>query len=150
MMLLNLGAGIKIWEGENVVNHDIVQHSPAINAVWDLNETPWPWETNQFVEIHFYAVIEHLKLTPIESLNECHRILKPGGELRIRYPLFSSPNYHDDPTHRWPMSEKSLDYVDPRTVYGSEYHYYTPLKWHILERGIVKDRNVVARLTPLK
>lgn len=154
MKLLNLGAGNRIMSPSgqftSVVNHDISKHREEINSVWDLNRIPWIWEENEFDYIEFISVIEHLKINPLESLNECWRILKKGGVLVIKYPLWNSPTFHDDPTHRWGMSEKSLDYVDPATEYGRDYNFYTPYKWTILERGQIKDRNVKAKMTPIK
>lgn len=151
--LLNIGAGNRILvgnEGDIVINHDIVAHREEINCVWDLNVTPWPWKNDEFDKIEFVAVVEHLAINPLESFNQCWRILKKGGILRVKYPLFSSPNFHDDMTHRWGMSEKSLDYLDPSTQYGKDYSFYTTMKWKILSRGVVKERNVVAELTPIK
>lgn len=154
MKLLNLGAGnrILIAEGQitEVVNHDISAHRPEINCVHNLNNLPWPWKNDEFHRIEFVAVIEHLRITPIEALNECWRILKKGGELTVKYPLWNSPTFHDDPTHIWGLSELSLDYVIPGTRYGEDYAFYSQYKWRLLGRGIIKDRNVKAKLTPIK
>ena len=153
MKLLNLGAGNRVLsgnEGDIVINHDIIAHRPEINSVWDLNKTPWIWSENEFDQIEFVAVIEHLRLNAIESLNECHRILKPSGILIVKYPLYSSPTFHDDPTHVNALSEFSLDYVIPGTRYGDDYSFYTPYKWRLLARGVIKNRNVKAKMQPIK
>lgn len=154
MNILNLGAGNRLIteynEGDTVINHDIVAHRPEINCVWDLNITPWIWHDNEFDKIEFIAVVEHLKISPLESLNECHRILKKGGVLTIKYPLWNSPTFHDDLTHRWGLSELSLDYVIPGTRYGEAYSFYSPLKWKRIDGGIIKLRNYKARLSPIK
>lgn len=150
MYILNLGAGNRILEGDKVINHDVTKHREEINSVWDLNITPWPYQDNSFDRIEFISVIEHLKITPIEALNECWRILKSGGELSIKYPLYTAETIHDDPTHRWFLSKLSLDYVIPGTRYGEDYSFYTPCKWKLLERGVIKERNVKAKLSPIK
>ena len=148
MSILNLGTGNRIVPG--AVNHDLTKHRPEISVTHDLNIVPWPWANNSFDEIQLISVAEHLKLTLIETLNECHRILKPKGKLILKYPLWNGVNTHKDPTHRWFWDEGVLDYVDPSTVAGKEYSYYTPLKWKILASGVIKARNVKAELMPIK
>jgi SAM-dependent methyltransferase len=148
--ILNLGCGNRIVPGQNVVNHDLTAHRPEINFCCDLNKTPWPWTYHSFDTIQMISVAEHLELTLIETLNECHRIIKPGGTLIIKYPLWNGPNTHKDPTHRWFWDLGVLDYVDPSTRDGQVYSYYTPLKWTIKSRGVIKNRNVKAELVPIK
>lgn len=131
---LNLGCGKNIRDPDVWINHDINHHDNAIMAVHDLNITPWPWEDNSFEEIAALSVFEHLRLTLIESLNECWRIICPQGVLALKYPLFTSPHIHDDPTHIWFWSDKVLEFVDPDYAYGKKCDYYTEFKWRILER----------------
>lgn len=147
-MVLNLGAGRRLIKG--AVNHDIVRHCPEITIIHDLNITPWPWGDCSFEEIQAISVLEHLKLTFIEALDECWRILKPGGRLVVKYPLASGPTACADPTHRWQWDEGVTDYVDPRTLAGRIYDYYTPRKWEIQSRGIIKERNVKVIMRPVK
>jgi predicted SAM-dependent methyltransferase len=146
--VLNLGAGRRIVAG--AINTDLVQHSPDISIIHDLNIVPWPWRDGEFDEVQAISVLEHLKLTLIESLDECWRILKPGGRLVVKYPLAGGPTAYADPTHRWQWGEGVTDYVDPRTLPGQVYDYYTPHKWEILSRGIIKDRNVKVIMRPMK
>lgn len=153
MKLLNLGAGNRLIsgkEGDIVINHDIVKHREEINCVADLNVLPWVWESDEFDYIEFISTIEHLKLSPLESMNECWRILKKGGILTIKYPLWNSPTFHDDPTHVHALSEYSLDYLIPGTRYGDAYSFYSERKWQRLDGGVIKGRNYKARLSPLK
>jgi len=145
---LNLGAGNRIIEG--AINHDLTYHREEISIAHDLNCLPWPWNDNAFEQIQIISVAEHLKLTLIETLNECWRVLEPGGRLIIKYPHYNSSTSYDDPTHRWHWSEHVLDFVDPETRHGKDNHFYTPYKWRILERGIVHGRNVKAILEPMK
>jgi len=146
--ILNLGAGNRLVEG--AINHDLTLHRDEISIAYDLNYLPWPWDDSAFEEIQLISVAEHLKLTLIETLNECWRIIKPGGKLIIKYPHYSSSTSHDDPTHRWHWSERVLDFVDLTTRHGKDNCYYTPCKWNILDRGIVHGRNVKAVLRPVK
>ena len=147
-MILNLGAGNRV--SENAVNHDLTRHRPEISVTHDLNVLPWPWQDNEFDKIEAISVFEHLSITLIQALDECWRILRPGGRLVVKYPLWDGPTTHDDPTHRWYWSERALDFVDDSTRYGREADYYTDRRWHIVDRGVIKDRNVKAILEPVK
>jgi len=148
MATLNLGAGNRIVPG--ATNHDWIKHRPEINATHNLDELPWPWADNSFDEVQLISVAEHLKLSLIETLNECWRIVRPKGKLIIKYPLWNGPNTHKDPTHRWFWDLGVLDYVDPSTRDGQMYNYYTDRKWKIHSRGVIKGRNVKAELIPIK
>ena len=144
-MHLNLGCGLDVREGW--INHDRIQHSKHIHP-HDLNITPWPWGKNTITKIDAISVFEHLEIDLISVLNECWKILAPRGTLNIKYPLFTSPFIHDDPTHRWYWSELVTDFVDPTTKYGKQAPYYTPFKWSIMERHC-NARNCWVSMTPL-
>lgn len=129
MEILNLGAGNKIIPG--AVNHDIVQHRPEIGAVHDLNLLPWPWEDNSFDQIVARSVLEHLRPTLIETVNECWRILRPGGRLHVKVPYWNCEHAFVDPTHYWQFGLGTLQIFDPTTEYGRQYAWYTLRKWKI-------------------
>jgi predicted SAM-dependent methyltransferase len=57
---------------------------PGVDVVWDLDKHPYPWSDGIIDIIYASHVIEHLK-EPIESVYDCHRIMKEGGELRLCY-----------------------------------------------------------------
>jgi predicted SAM-dependent methyltransferase len=130
-MRLNLGAGNDILEG--AVNHDIIKHRPEIAVVHDLDVRPWPWADNSVDEIVARSVFEHLVLTLIETLDECWRILKPGGTLYVKVPYWKAEQAWMDPQHRWRWAPQVFDYFDPDTAYGKEYGYYTKRKWQIVK-----------------
>lgn len=150
LAILNLGAGDRIRTEPGAVNHDLTRHRPEIDCTYDLNHTPWCWPGDSFDLIDARSVFEHLRLTLIESCDECWRVLRPGGRLVLLYPLATGLTTYDDPTHRWYWSERVTDYLDPDTNYGRDYAYYTPRKWRILSRGVIKDRNVKVVLEPRK
>lgn len=129
--VLNLGCGKRLIAG--AVNHDRVKHCPEIDAVHDLNVLPWPWEDNAFSKIVALAVLEHLDIDLVASLNECHRILALGGLLTIKLPLQYGRNAYDDPTHRWFFTLRSLDQFCPETQRGKDYTFYTAYKWRYVK-----------------
>jgi ubiquinone/menaquinone biosynthesis C-methylase UbiE len=124
---LNIGCGNKIDPG--AINLDFSKHRKEVDIVHDLNVLPWPFEDNQFEQISALAVLEHLDIDLVKSLNECHRILKPGGTINIKLPLQTGYNAYDDPTHRWFFSLRSLDQFCPETQRGKDYGFYTTKKW---------------------
>ena len=148
-MILNLGCGDRIIEG--ACNHDRFKHRPEVDVVHNLDIRPWPWENDSFDQIQLISIAEHLRLTLIETLDECWRILKPGGNLILKIPIYTAPTVRDDPTHFWSnWSDKVIDFVDPDTIYGTTTGFYTDRKWRIIDRGIIKGRNLKARMEPRK
>jgi len=129
--VLNLGAGNRIIEG--AVNHDRIRHRPEIDVVHDLNDFPWPWSDESFDKVLAIAVLEHIRATLIESINECWRLLRPGGILFVKLPHWKHDVSYIDPTHYWHFSVRSLDIFDPATDYGQRYSFYTDRKWRILK-----------------
>lgn len=71
---------------------------PEIDVVHDLNVTPWPLETGSCEDILCEHGIEHVVRVD-HFMSEIHRILKPGGQVKIVTPHFSSMNSWGDPTH---------------------------------------------------
>jgi predicted SAM-dependent methyltransferase len=132
MDVLNIGCGNRMIEG--AVHHDRVKHRPEIDVVHDLNVLPWPFDGKSFDRIVALSVLEHLDIDLVASLNECHRILKPGGQVVIKLPLWNAERSYDDPTHRWVYSLRALDQLCPDTERGKEYSFYTPYKWKFVER----------------
>jgi len=137
MDILNLGCGRKPIAG--AVNHDRVAHADYVDVAHNLNRLPWPWDDNSFDKIAAIAVLEHLDIDLVTALNECHRILRPGGLLVVKLPLWNSERSYDDPTHRWRFSLRSLDQFCPETERGQMYGFYTERKWKYVKRPRPND-----------
>ena len=146
MGLLVLGCGNRPFPG--AVNHDRTKHREEIDVVWDLNDLPWPWADNSFDKINATAVLEHLRLNLIESLNECWRILRPGGTIYLKLPHWKHDTSWMDPTHYWKYSLRVLEVFDPDTKFGKRYTFYTPYKWKIIKGPILNEAksSIVATL----
>lgn len=129
--ILNLGAGNDIIRG--AVNHDRIKHRNEISSVWDLNVLPWPFGDGEFDIVNARAVLEHLNIDLIKSVNEVWRILKPGGILVLKLPHWNHNISYIDPTHRWFYSIETPTIFDPSTEYGSRYNFYTDRKWKIVK-----------------
>ena len=80
---LHLGAGTNVLDGW--LNTDIAPISPKVLAL-NLNDS-LPFEADSFDYIASEHVIEHLDLDQgIRLLQECFRVLKSGGTLRLSTP----------------------------------------------------------------
>jgi hypothetical protein len=122
MDILNLGAGNRIIDG--AVNHDIWQHRPEIDVTHDLNVLPWPWDDDSFDNVTAWAVLEHIDITLLDAMNECHRILRPGGTADIKLPWCKCEDSYNDPTHRYVVGLGIFDLFDRSTDRGSRYTFY--------------------------
>ncbi len=131
--MLNLGAGRKPLAG--AINHDLRldPERPWVTVAHDLNVLPWPWPDESFRLVVARAVLEHLRINLVESLNECWRILAPGGQLVLKLPYWQHEVSYIDPTHYWRFSPRTVEMFDPETEYGRAYGFYTDRKWRIVK-----------------
>jgi SAM-dependent methyltransferase len=113
---LNLGCGAK--KLASALNVDSQEHIKP-DLVVDLDSRPWPLPTDHFRDVHAYDVIEHLE-DVIGTLEEIHRVCRPGAIVRITVPHFSSANAFTDPTHKHYFGYQSFHYLTDEHEHG---HY---------------------------
>lgn len=89
---LNLGSGRFPLRGFLNVDLDVAARP---DQVLDLNRLPYPFPANTFSLIEARHVLEHLH-DVFAVMREIHRILKPGGRVRISVPHFSRGMTHAD------------------------------------------------------
>lgn len=58
----------------------------------------WPFEDSSVDEIRAHDIFEHLPVK-VHTMNEAHRILKPGGMLDLFIPTTEGRGAFQDPTH---------------------------------------------------
>ncbi len=87
--------------------------APGVNvdAVVDLEQFPWPIESNSAEDIVCSHYVEH---TPdlIAFMDEVYRILKPGGKIKIIAPYYTSIRCWQDPTHKRAISDATFLYYN--------------------------------------
>jgi SAM-dependent methyltransferase len=66
-------------------------------------------------------------------MQEIHRVLRPGGVLRLTTPHFSSPNAYTDPTHRRALGLRSFDYFTD----GHPLAYYSTARFRVRTRQLM-------------
>ena len=98
-MKLNLGCGQNKLDGYiNVDKYD--SFSPE--TVWDLEKTPWPFDSSSADEITMRHSLEHMGAdvdTFFAIIKELYRVGKNGCALTIAVPHPRSDNFTGDPTH---------------------------------------------------
>lgn len=122
MTTLELGCGVHPTPG--AVHHDRIKHSPHVDLAFDLDNLPWPLPNEAFEKVIALDVMEHLRLEVREWLDECWRILKPGGLLVLRLPAFDNPVSWRDPTHRRVFHPETFDYWDRRKPLHQDYGFF--------------------------
>jgi SAM-dependent methyltransferase len=136
MSQIHLGAGAMARYNQDWVNVDFID-GEYIDVVHNLNEYPYPFKTGEASKIKAIDVIEHLPThidgypTVLKFIEECHRILKTGGELFLQTPHWQSKNLWIDPTHVRGFDERSFDYFDPDKALGKDYGYYSKAKFMV-------------------
>jgi len=116
---LDLGCGKKKRPGTIGVDYSD-RHSPDI--VHDLNNVPYPFDSCSVDSIYLDNVLEHLN-DPLMVMGEVHRILKPGGTVKVIVPYFRSIWAHIDPTHKHFFTVNSFAYYDPNNIICIRYDY---------------------------
>jgi SAM-dependent methyltransferase len=114
---LNLGSGpVKGTDGWTTV--DI---RPGADVICDLNKTPWQWENDSVDVVHALSVLEHLRCDYMDAIKEIHRILKPGGLVRIDVPhCMGSGAFRWEHRHRF-------SWLSFSEIVNGEVHYAEPI-----------------------
>lgn len=144
---------------------------------WNLEDVPYPLPSDGFDAVVFTEVFEHLRDYPLRSLQESHRILRPGGRLylttpnaayivnRLRFLRGAAPG---SPLSDWmyglPFARHAREYTFPEmdqllrvagfhTVRRESRHFHldvgrTSLAPRILKRGLARLAQVRPTLGP--
>ena len=137
-MKLNLGAADRRVEG--FISVDIA--SPA-DVIADLSK-PWPWEDSSVDEVLAYSVFEHLP-NKLHTMNELHRVLKPGGTARIQLPhAAQGDGCFCDPQHCSYWTPSDFEYYCKGVAEYERFHEAYGIKACFrvlnLEQGAIKTR----------
>lgn len=105
-MKLNLGCGNDKRVGYVNVDNSLL-FGP--DEVVDLNRS-WPWADGSADEVVARHVLEHLRLSPSDVMQNLYRVLKPGGKAHITVPHPRSDAFLNDPTHRTPYMPATFEF----------------------------------------
>jgi SAM-dependent methyltransferase len=117
--ILDVGCGVNKYPGS--VGIDRNPRSRA-DLLVDLDSVPYPLCDNSFDELRAVHVIEHVG-DVMKTMEEFHRLVRPGGIVFIVTPHYTDFSSFCDPTHRWHLNSFSLRYFgEDNAGYGFYSH----------------------------
>lgn len=122
LRVLDVGCGLRKQPGAIGVDRNPAGRP---DVVCDLDRFPYPFRDGIFDRVRAVHVIEHVA-DVMRTMEEFHRLLRPGGRLYIVTPHFSDFSSYCDPTHRRHLSSFSFRY------FGEDhggFGYYTSAKF---------------------
>ena len=139
---LNLGCGSDYREGWD--NWDVIDTVRA-EAYLDFSKDSFPAEDEKYGEIYSNGVLEQILENRglMHCMNECHRVLKPGGVFNIVVPDSRYPITFIDPHCCRHFISETFRYFCAGTKayrrYGSMYGYlpWSSYTTHTNQRGLL-------------
>jgi SAM-dependent methyltransferase len=95
---------------------------PGVDVVHDLDEIPLPLEDGAFDYVECIDILEHVKDLPA-VMRELHRVLAPGGRLRVEGPHFTSETFPTDPTHRRAFAINTFEFFTEESFHERDYYF---------------------------
>ncbi|MGA3185635.1 MAG: class I SAM-dependent methyltransferase [Bryobacteraceae bacterium] len=122
MRTLDVGCGINKLPGSLGIDRN-----PASRAdvICELDQFPYPFRDSSFDALQAVHVIEHVG-DVMKTMEEFHRLVRPGGEVLIVTPHYTDFSSFCDPTHRWHLNSFSLRYFGED---NAGYGYYSKVKF---------------------
>lgn len=114
---LDIGCGRNKRPGS--IGLDVLPRTDA-DVRGDINSGRLPFADNSFDRVWLIHVIEHVD-DVVRTIEEIHRVSKPGARLHIETPHYTDFSSFCDPTHRWHLNSFSFRYF---TEEGG-YSYYS-------------------------
>ena len=89
---------------------------PGVDVVFDF-ESGLPLKSASVEVVYLSHVLEHIQRL-IPFMEEVYRVCRPGGEVRVVVPYYTSRGAYRDPTHVRFMTEDLFQYFEMPTDYG--------------------------------
>jgi len=106
MIVLDIGCGRKKQEA-GVIGLDR-QPGSAADVLAELAHFPWPVRDNCADRIYLSHFLEH-QPDILRAMAEVHRVARPGAEIIITTPHYSSPDSYADPTHLYHLGFRIIE-----------------------------------------
>ncbi len=104
----------------------------AADLLASLDHHPYPFRDSAFAGLRAIHVIEHVS-DVVKTMEEFHRIVVPGGLVRLETPHYTDFSSFCDPTHRWHLNSFSFRYFIAASNSGpirdNGFGYYTTAKF---------------------
>ena len=137
MVILDVGCGKK-KQDPLAIGLDRQPGSSA-DILCELKHFPWPVRDECAGKIFLSHFLEHQD-DILRVMAEVHRVAKPGAEVLIVTPHYSSPDSYTDPTHVHHLGFHSFDYFDRDSFQD---FIYNSGGFRILERRLTFGGNIL-------
>jgi SAM-dependent methyltransferase len=108
--------------------------STSADVICHLDRGSLPFRDSSFDQVRGEHLIEHVG-DIIATMEEFHRVAKPGGTIYLLTPHYTDVNSFSDPTHRWHLNTYSFNYFFPGGVHGRDMWYtkvrMRPVRIHV-------------------
>jgi SAM-dependent methyltransferase len=125
----DLGCGRNKLAGSTGIDYAGNSHADIQH---DLDVYPYPVEASSFDVVLLRNVVEHVR-NVVGLMEEIHRIGRPGADVVITTPHFSSLYSYQDPTHVRHLAYDSMEYFTEQTKHSN---FYSSRRFRIAARGI--------------
>ncbi len=92
------------------------RRGPGVDLVCDL-EGDLPIKTDSVDVVHLSHIIEHIR-NLVCFMEEVYRICRPGAQVQVIVPYYTSRGAFRDPTHVRFIAEDTFQYFEAPTDYG--------------------------------
>lgn len=130
-MKVDLGCGP--YKKAGYIGVDLVAIQ-GVDEVVDLEKGVLPFTSGTIEEINATNVLEHIS-NLVALMNDCYRVLVPGGKFFIEVPYYLSPTAIKDPTHVRFFNLESFDHFDLNWAYQQQWETGIK-KWHVDSVGV--------------
>ena len=137
MLILDVGCGKNKREAD-AIGLDRQPGSDA-DVLCELTRFPWPLRDNCADKVYLSHFLEH-QADVLRAMAEVHRIAKPGAEVVVVTPHYSSIDSYTDPSHLVHLGFHSFDYFVRDSF---EDFTYGSGGFRILERRITFGGNLL-------
>jgi ubiquinone/menaquinone biosynthesis C-methylase UbiE len=117
--ILDVGCGPAKYPGSIGLD---MNPSTAADVLCNLDRGGLPFRDNSFDQLRGEHIIEHVA-DIVATMEEFHRVTKPGGTIWIVTPHYTDCNSFTDPTHRSHLNTYSFTYFYPGGRHGTEMWY---------------------------
>ena len=104
--ILDVGCGRNKRPGAIGIDANL---NTAADVIADIDRGAFPFRDGSFDRVELIHVIEHVA-DVVRTVEEAHRVCRPGGLIRIETPHYTDFSSFCDPTHRWHLNSFSFRY----------------------------------------
>jgi SAM-dependent methyltransferase len=118
-LILDVGCGPSKYPGAIGIDMNL---DTAADVIGHLDRGRLPFRSNAFDQVRAVHLIEHVD-NVIATIEEFHRVARPGGTIFLVTPHYTDYSSFCDPTHRWHLNSFSFYYFYPGGLHGQDMWY---------------------------